>query len=606
MAEEITLSIEETNKLRAKIGLPPIPIPKASRKEDDVIELSLEETNKLRISIGLKPIPIESNQPKIRQDSETSNHSLTSRQKQDNKRAYEEEDSNKKTILDEAPSSTDDWLENLGKSKQEKPKKRPKLAKQVSESETTQNVKIGHGGKELRQLQDNDIFTLQDTEVGDDDEDVLTNEKLLQNAKLKRDLAEKREAETIKFSGRHHVTHDTDEESEDGDDEYLIQDKVVIGSSIALPEVKKKHVKNKPTISNLFEDLDSIDRKTSAAPIKMKKIKSKKKMKNQFKPRIIDEVEIKPVELSNIDVHVEDDYEQELQQALSSARKIKQKNRSHLNAEQIANEIAKSKRWQLENDVVQGDSFSRVYDETNEFLNNLDSSLLIKDFEKEIKQEQEHLIKQENEPLIKQENKPLIKQEDEPLIKQEGPESKEDEDEPKFNGIAETLKFLQSKNIIAEKSQQEKSQDLERAEATKQTELLKLKISIEERILRQELEKDSAYMRLPKNERATRLENELDKRLREKGIFIEEHHIRNGHRRKRDESANVKVENKLKLYNPKVSLTYKDNEGNVLDTKQAYKHLSHQYHGTGISKNKQNKLRKRIKEEPLEFGRNIL
>ena len=47
------------------------------------------------------------------------------------------------------------------------------------------------------------------------------------------------------------------------------------------------------------------------------------------------------------------------------------------------------------------------------------------------------------------------------------------------------------------------------------------------------------------------------------------------------------VQNNLKIYNPKVELTYKDELGNVLNTKQAYKQLSHKYHGTGLDKIKE-------------------
>ena len=65
MSQEISLSIEETNILRVKAGLKPIPVPvndqqEKKKDEDGVISLSIEETNKLRARIGLPLIPTES------------------------------------------------------------------------------------------------------------------------------------------------------------------------------------------------------------------------------------------------------------------------------------------------------------------------------------------------------------------------------------------------------------------------------------------------------------------------------------------------------------------------------------------------------------------
>ena len=50
MSEEISLLLEETNKLRIKAGLSPIPTTSSQLNEEvrEVISLSIEETNKLR------------------------------------------------------------------------------------------------------------------------------------------------------------------------------------------------------------------------------------------------------------------------------------------------------------------------------------------------------------------------------------------------------------------------------------------------------------------------------------------------------------------------------------------------------------------------------
>lgn len=53
------------------------------------------------------------------------------------------------------------------------------------------------------------------------------------------------------------------------------------------------------------------------------------------------------------------------------------------------------------------------------------------------------------------------------------------------------------------------------------------------------------------------------------------------------------IEKELRNYNPEINITYTDDNNNVLDRKEAYKYLSHKFHGKGPSKNKQAKLLKR-------------
>ncbi|KAM0245713.1 hypothetical protein ACHAP5_005197 [Fusarium lateritium] len=50
-------------------------------------------------------------------------------------------------------------------------------------------------------------------------------------------------------------------------------------------------------------------------------------------------------------------------------------------------------------------------------------------------------------------------------------------------------------------------------------------------------------------------------------------------------------------YKPNVELKYTDDEGRPLDTKEAFKHLSHQFHGKGSGKGKTEKRLKKIEDE---------
>ena len=54
------LSIEETNEIREKLGMKPIPVFQ-EKNTDHKESLSIEETNELRASLGLKLIPPQQN-----------------------------------------------------------------------------------------------------------------------------------------------------------------------------------------------------------------------------------------------------------------------------------------------------------------------------------------------------------------------------------------------------------------------------------------------------------------------------------------------------------------------------------------------------------------
>ena len=59
--EQSSLSVDDTNKLREKLGLKPLEVEPKPKKEDEdqnVISLSIEETNKLREKLGMKPLDV--------------------------------------------------------------------------------------------------------------------------------------------------------------------------------------------------------------------------------------------------------------------------------------------------------------------------------------------------------------------------------------------------------------------------------------------------------------------------------------------------------------------------------------------------------------------
>lgn len=654
MSEEISLSLEETNKLRIKAGLSPIPTTSSQLNEKvrEVISLSIEETNKLRQKIGLPLLPTTTTTTtNISSDStEYKNYEDYERERLQNLKNNQlieriniaKFNSNKRkfltneTIIDNAEDlDTDDWLNNLGESTESsKPHKKQKttiVKSNLNDTGPTTTI-IGHTTKELQSLGNNEILTLKDTDlINDDDEDgtgsILMNQDLSNKAKLKRNLAERKEAENIKFNGRHYSRNNKEEEEEEEEefndiDGLLTNNKVIMsGSTIDLssntakpPPPPNDKKKNMLAITNLFEDLDNDTLSNnnnikSNIPIKMKKIKKKKdnNKKKSNKLKLLDDT-IKPVELlveTNIGNDDDiDDIENQLSNSISNLRTKKLQTRLEFTPEQLAEEISANKRWEFERKLEQenlknNNNNNNVYNDTIGFLNNLETNILSESGEVEV-------TTNINEESADDDDEDDVKQQ-EVESKQTNPgvysivEEKQKEDEaPKFSGgLAETLKFLKSRNILDPESitttnEELRQQELAREEAIKKSELLKMKISIEERILKEELSKDKSYIRMPKIERSGYFEKLLDTRLKQKGIIIDNN---TGTTTKKTNLG--MVQNNLKIYNPKVELTYKDELGNVLNTKQAYKQLSHKYHGTGLDKNKkkQEQLKKKQQQQ---------
>ena len=654
MSEEISLLLEETNKLRIKAGLSPIPTTSSQLNEKvrEVISLSIEETNKLRQKIGLPLLPTTTTTTtNISSDStEYKNYEDYERERLQNLKNNQlieriniaKFNSNKRkfltneTIIDNAEDlDTDDWLNNLGESTESsKPHKKQKTTIVKSNQNDTgpTTTIIGHTTKELQSLGNNEILTLKDTDlINDDDEDgtgsILMNQDLSNKAKLKRNLAERKEAENIKFNGRHYRRNNKEEEEEEEEefndiDGLLTNNKVIMsGSTIdlssntaKLPPPPNDKKKNMLAITNLFEDLDNDTLSNnnnikSNVPIKMKKIKKKKdnNKKKSNKLKLLDDT-IKPVELlveTNIGNDDDiDDIENQLSNSISNLRTKKLQTRLEFTPEQLAEEISANKRWEFERKLEQenlknNNNNNNVYNDTIGFLNNLETNILSESGEVEV-------TANINEESADDDDEDDVKQQ-EVESKQTNPgvysivEEKQKEDEaPKFSGgLAETLKFLKSRNILDPESitttnEELRQQELAREEAIKKSELLKMKISIEERILKEELSKDKSYIRMPKIERSGYFEKLLDTRLKQKGIIIDNN---TGTTTKKTNLG--MVQNNLKIYNPKVELTYKDELGNVLNTKQAYKQLSHKYHGTGLDKNKkkQEQLKKKQQQQ---------
>lgn len=517
MAEEISLA--ETNKLRAKLGLKLIPPP------------SIQATPQSQIP---QRAPVASSRKRIDSDPPAT-------------KKYKVEDI-EKTLYEDA--GTEEWLRNLGK-------RTDRQAEQENSPSVhdLDGVVIDHAADELATLSKDDVLTFDDTDVLLEGADRLTNASLSGSRKVKLDLSERARAEEVRLLGVHHRTREFEDTATPSS--TVISNAIV--TDALQPEVQS-HRLDKAVAENLFaDDVDSAP--TKPKRIKMKSI-SKKAAKS--KPRTTkladDDIPMAPVQLSNEDDFNDDD---ELELVLAQRRRLKQmKNRAQLTPEDIAREIAAHQSIEAQDELNRAASANSgiVYDDTTDFLANMSRKVLVTSPSPST----------DTDPSAN----PVL---DTPQSVDVGPTDNDSVPTVEFKGLGSTLRFLQEQNVVRKLTPQEQAQARELREVRRKADMLKLQISVEERILQQELSADKNYMNTPKAEREQLFQLYLDQRLQQKGI------IAATGPQLGSQSAPI---GKLQNYNPQVKLSYKDEEGNEISTKQAYKVLSHKFHGVGPSAGK--------------------
>lgn len=516
-------------------------------------EISLAETNKLRAKLGLKLIPSSSSQstqqshtPQKAPDAAPSRKRIDTDLPATKKVKVEEIE---KTLYENA--STEEWLSNLGK-------RTDRRAEQeiIPAVHDLDGVVIDHAADELATLGKDDVLTLGDTDVLLDGSDRLTNASLSGTRKVKLDLTEKARAEEIRLLGMHHRAREID-------DIPTYSSTVISNNAIVAEAPQPEAQSHRPDMAvakNLFTD--DID----AAPAKPKrtKMKSISKKAAKSKPRTTkltdDDIPIVPVQLSN-----EEDFndDAELESVLAQRRRLKQmKNRAQMTPEDIAREIAAHQSTEDQEELDRAASANKgiVYDDTTDFLANLSRNVLVAD------------PSSSTDAGASAGPPPET-----PLSADVGPTDNNSVPTIDFRGLGSTLKFLQEQNVVRKLTPHEQAQARELREVRRKADMLKLQISVEERILQEELSADKIYMNTPKAEREQLFQLYLDQRLQQKGIIAAA---------APQQGSQSTPLSKLQNYNPQVKLSYKDEEGNEISTKQAYKILSHKFHGVGPSAGK--------------------
>ncbi|KAJ8141384.1 hypothetical protein OY671_005450 [Metschnikowia pulcherrima] len=614
MAESIELSVEETNKLRAQLGLPLIPTSETSEKPENTQKRNRAENSGLGGFQG-------SNLSQIGDVSANHNsHSASSRHAFDDAEnvAPVGENTRKKSEIglnvDKKPKKilftyddvdTDSWLENLGESRaSQAPPVQEEDGMYDIDPENEAHTTVKHSTTRLAQIADGEVFTLADSGVLDEKDDELENEALKRETKLARDQKERQKEGFLKF-GKPRITDQNDDDSEADEPESVALE----GGSILLTQDKSKMAKDSSTPAGqtaVFEDLfDVADR--PKPEIKMKKIKTKK-IRNSAKKRTRDD-EITdsggPMYTTKLDA--EEEAEDEFEEALNRARTKKIKTRRNLTAEEIAEEVRSHTRVDMATQIESG----LVYDDTKDFLDSIGvvSEQHSTGAGKEIEgftpndSKDTRTVWEETSVHPSDSTDTSNQQKSEILEKNKGevdvnvPETKVSQkdhvsdhiQEPNLSSLSSTLKYLRSQSGTVDSGSKRSKSERERQ---KEAELAKIQIKIEERIVREEMAQDDAFSRMNKEEQEKIVDRRLNERLVEKGIVAETR--KSGRYARYNGPADP-----LQDYNPQVNVQYTDSRGNQLDTKQAWKELSHRYHGSAPKHKKERVTRKTTEEKVI-------
>ncbi|KAF7551842.1 hypothetical protein G7046_g7591 [Stylonectria norvegica] len=612
---------------------------------------TIEETNRIRISLGMKPLPVPgaASVPNPTQgtggdsDGEAAS-TVETRQAQsyDNyNKALEAEASKKRreekaaaiikarekaqrfAILegkglgdaeDDADLDAKAWL--IGqKKRQKKIEKTRKLEAEQAAAEAAAAAAIQYTSKDLAGIKvahdssafldgDEQILTLKDTTIDENEEDgdELENLNMREAEKLTEQLDLKK-----KKPG-----YNPFDEEEDGEGGILAQydeeingkktKKFTLDSDGAIAELadildqpveksrKLLTVNLDDTIGDAPGSADYLD----ASKIKVKKPKKKKNKGTRQKP--VDEDDIFPLEVTPADDNamdvdaqnssaakkrkVGDDTfvdDEDLQASLAIQRKTALKKRKRTRPEDIAKQLKEQGDDPEQADLQEG---GLVIGEISEFVATLNKP---SEEEEERKPRKAKAVSKTPEPdgdyTMHDEN-----DEDEEQARQAAADLEAEEDpgleEEKTidKGMGSTLALLRERGLVEDAQGGEKFSSLRDRE-----EFLARK-----RRLESELEEQARFQR-----ERDRTSGKLDKMsTRDREDWARQQNNWRDHQQSRKMAELFQ-----NGYKPTVELKYTDEHGRQLDQKEAFKHLSHQFHGKGSGKGKTEKLLKKIEDE---------
>ncbi|KAJ7593127.1 SART-1 family-domain-containing protein [Mycena floridula] len=603
--------------------------------------ISLEETNKIRISLGLKPLTDDKEPVDDEEKQAADNYAK--------RRANEAKDRETKSIVDriakvrnrrelntslkgatlgDADADTDNtlkWIKKSKKKEKELAKKRleelESMDKMFQEEYTERDLvglKVSHDFDDMDEGEAH-ILTLKDSRVLDNEEDELQNVEMAEEDRRKK-------IKETKIKNRDYTGYDDEEFVEgsiglkrsvlskyDEDIEGTPETGFRLGTNAvskkaaqAEEQIQAAAIVNKSLLSiDYIKNIETADY-LKEGDIGFKKPKTKKKRPSRRAPAEADpdemDVDDKPAQprVRDLDVNFVDD--DELQAALARSRKAKLFKPKKVSPEELARQIAQEREEQANTmdlgKIEDVDSEGLTFDDTSEFIRAVGNNPItvkaesrspsrdvsmappgdvqmasgdqvvseLEAGEVAVKEEED----EEDDMAMLDAIESLLKEADEeeskvvPGLDEVGGTSAE---QTYKSGMASTLNILRQQGILATPSSEQKERE--------RIQLQRDRWLADQR--RKVMERETAKMqsRGGNKDQATR---EYDNRLREQ------------------QEARENMES-FKNYKPDVNIVYYDEFGRALTPKEAWKALSHRFHGKGSGKMKTEKRLKKIADE---------
>ena len=633
------IAIQDANKIRVAMGLAPLPVPGedaglAFKKNDDGHESDPDDhistLDKRTAAAGDNWAKHEA---ELRQKEERIRRKEAAKKARDAAQRFAVLEGKGLGDADEANEvDTKTWL-----LQQKKRQKKIEQARKYEEEQAAREraaqaeytakdlagVKVGHTVDELGDGGEQ-VLTLKDTEIGEDDEDDE-----LENLDLR---AEERLREKLELLKKKPVYNPNDVEDEGEKSILAHYDEEIDGkkrnaftldgqgsmakSDLRQQEADADRARGVKISLDILKDDTPISDYQNPSTIKVRKPKKAKKPKTSRQKAADDDeiiptdtIQAKPVADGDMDVdqpqasttsskkrtyEFDDD---DLQAKLAEQRRQALKKRKKTDAAELARRI-KEEESMTPMDTNDEDEPGMVIDETTEFVANLKRAAE-SDHEEERPrrrtstsgqgislaagdgdEEEEDTAMAESYGALQDadddnsEAKPAINDPSTTMHTSTGFE----EEESISQGIGASLSMLRKRGLVHDSHAPEQNAlDRQRAHFLAENRTIILEYDERSRLDREAIRASGRWSRMSRAD--------------------QEAHNRQANERREQFLAQLQAEHYKRSYKPDVKLRYNDEFGRELGLKEAFKHLSHQFHGKGSGKQKTEKRLKKIEDE---------
>lgn len=629
-------SIEQMNKVRVSLGMAPLPVPgKDSGPQFKSQDDAGSESDDLS-TLDKRQAKADSNWQKLEDERkeklEREKRKTAAKKARDAAQRYAVMKGVGLGEADEEEVDTRTWLLQQ-KKRQKKIEKARKLEAELAEREQQQGeysskdlagVKVGHEATEFDEITGEQVLTLKDADIGEESEDdelenadLKVKEKLEERLKL---LKKRPDYDPTEQGEEKSMLSKYDEEIDGKKSKRFTLDGT--GSTVeatrkeldADGQVKSRGIK--VNLDMLKEDVpvsDYVDPTT----IKVKKPKKKKEKKTRQRPADDDDIfpaveatpAVKSADAMDVDgaepnsingvtggkkrtFEFDDD---DLQAKLAEHRRQALKKRKKMDA----TELARQMREEMPVDEEEPEEGAIVMDETTEFVSNLkrpeapevkSGSLqsYVKEEDDEDADGDTTMAGQSSHTGVEdaEDKRARIKRENDTPAADTTATGLDDEDTMSGQGLGASLAMLKKRGLV-----DDADASLAERERKRNQFLADKKHLIDAYDLKAREQRD-----------ADRTSGRLDRMSnRERDTYA-----RQQNEAREQYLARLQADMFNKQYRPDVKLQYHDEFGREMDRKEAFKHLSHMFHGKGSGKQKTEKRLKKIEDEKRENGRGVL